>query len=46
MFKNIVPRGAEGHIATKNTLDFCEFTDKVISLKKYIFNKENFQKQF
>lgn len=38
MFTNIVP----GHIAIKNTLDFYEFTDKVISLKKFIF-KKNFK---
>lgn len=41
IFKNMVPRDAEGHPAIKNTLDFCEFTGKFINLKKQAFHKEN-----
>lgn len=41
MFKSFVSRGAEGHTAIKNTLDFFEFTGKLIRLNKYIFHKGN-----
>lgn len=31
----------QGHITINNTLGFCEFIGKFISLKKYICDKEN-----